>query len=252
LGVAAHKYKNPPIIEALCEFTFAPIPASEGNFFILPGLLKAELGADYAGTPREQRLQSVVVPDEKTNIAVQDSLFRIQMPTDDGTRLLSVGPNTLSVSMLKPYGEDGWEGEFLPRITKALKAYKKVAKPLNVLRIGVRYINQIQIPESDANVENYIVLKDTTPELLNAKLSSFVRRDEYVKEDSTKIIVTCAKTIPATPNHTGILLDIDTIWDFKPIREEKDIVKKVKELHRLEGTVFEALITDAARKLFDA
>jgi uncharacterized protein (TIGR04255 family) len=250
--VATHKYKNAPIIEALCEFTFVPMTAPEGHFFMLPGLLKAELGADYPGSPREQRLQSVMLPAGQTNITVQDSLFRIQMPTGDGTRLLSIGPNTLSVSMLKPYGEDGWEGEFLPRITKALKAYKKVAKPASVSRIGVRYINQIQIPVADANVENYIVLKDSAPGLLKANPISFVRRQEYVKEDTTKIIITYAKTIPATSNHTGVLLDIDTIWDSKPISEEKDIIKKVKDLHRLEGAVFEALITDSARELFNA
>jgi uncharacterized protein (TIGR04255 family) len=174
------------------------------------------------------------------------------MPTGDGTRLLSVGPNTLSVSMLKPYGEDGWEREFLPRITKALKAYKKVAKPLSVSRIGVRYINQIQIPDAEADVENYIALKDSAPELLKATLVSFVRRQEYVKDDTTKVIITYAKTIPTMPNHTGLLLDIDTIWDSKTINEEKDIIRKVKDLHRLEGAVFEALITDSARELFDA
>ena len=250
--MATHKYKNAPIIEALCEFTFVPMPAPEGHFFMLPGLLKAELGADYAGSPREQRLQSVTLPGEQTNITVQDSLFRIQMPTGDGTRLLSVGPNTLSVSMLKPYGEDGWEREFLPRITKALKAYKKVAKPLSVSRIGVRYINQIQIPDAEADVENYIALKDSAPELLKATLVSFVRRQEYVKDDTTKVIITYAKTIPTMPNHTGLLLDIDTIWDSKTINEEKDIIRKVKDLHRLEGAVFEALITDSARELFDA
>ena len=251
LAMAAHKYRNPPIIEALCEFTFTPLPTSEGNFFILPGLLKAELGVDYSGTAREQRLQSVV-PDKKSNIAVQDHLFRIQLPTGDGTRLLSIGPNTLGVSILKPSGEEGWEGEFLPRITKALKAYKKVAKPLNVLRIGLRYINQIQIPKSDANIEDYIAISSNKPQLLKAKLLSFVWRYEYIREDSTKIIVTCAKTITAIPDHTGVLLDIDTIWDSKPISDEKEIIKKVKDLHRLEGTVFEALITASAKELFDA
>ena len=244
---------NPPIIEALCEFTFTPIPHRPKAFSsYCQDSLRPSLELIMRAPLANNGCKASWFPMRKLPSRYKNSLFRIQMPTGDGARILSVGQNTLSVSMLKPYGEDGWEGEFLPRIIRALKAYKKVAKPLNVSRIGVRYINQIQIPEFDANIENYIALKDTTPELLNAKLSSFVRREEYAKEDNTKIIVTCAKTIPATPNHTGILLDIDTIWDFKPIREEKDIVRKVKELHRLEGTVFEALITDAARKLFDA
>lgn len=152
----AKKYKTPPILEALCELTFAPAPGATVHLLTLPGLLQSALGAEYAGEPREQRVQTVMVPTgtEQGNVSLQDQLFRIQLPTKDQTRLLAIGPNVISISMLRPYGEQGWD-EFLPRIERALEAYLKIANPIGATRIGVRYINQIDVPEPGAPTKKY-------------------------------------------------------------------------------------------------
>ena len=55
--------------------------------------------------------------------------------TEDQTRAVGVGPDVLSVHMLRPYQrpeppeESGWD-EFRPRIATALKAYWDVAEPV--------------------------------------------------------------------------------------------------------------------------
>lgn len=203
--MARKKYMNPPIIEALCELTFELPSDTPVNFITLPGLLQAKLGDAYSGQPREQRVQSVTVPvgSELDRIQVQDQMVRLQLLTKDGTRVLSVGPNTLGISMLAPYGDDGWEGEFQPRIKAALSAYMAIAAPLAVTRIGMRYINQIELPDPKANAESYFTLNQE--KIDNCRLTAFLKRLEYQSDDDIKILLTYATITPKKTQHFSIL-----------------------------------------------
>jgi len=74
---------------------------------------------------------------------------------------------------------------------------------------------------------------------------------EYVTGSGHKIIVTQGTIVSLTPSSTDFLLDIDAICDRAPIALGQ-VLKIVSDLHELEGAVFEALITDKSRSLFDA
>lgn len=49
MSTSRRKYKNPPIVEALCEFRF--VPSDEWNLTV-PGLIFQELKHVYDGKPR--------------------------------------------------------------------------------------------------------------------------------------------------------------------------------------------------------
>ena len=121
--MTSDQYKNPPIDEAVCEFTFNTSP--DADFFTLPGKLHTLLQKDYSGKPREQPHHTVVanqaVP--QPNISLQTELFRIQLPTADEKKLVSIGRKTLAVSILRPY--TGWDEDFRGRVEVALRAYTK-------------------------------------------------------------------------------------------------------------------------------
>jgi uncharacterized protein (TIGR04255 family) len=238
-------YRNPPIIEALCEFTFMP---NEELTSTIPGVLGQEIRRDYDGDPRDANVQIVTTNPEKKSTTIQTEL-RTQFPTKDGTRFLSIGKNTLSVNVLKPY--EGWT-LFRPRIEQALRAYYAVAGKKVVTRVGVRYINRVIVAQPGATSSAYFNFILTEETALGAKLMNFVNRSEYLAEDQTKIIINHATIVPSVPGATEIILDIDTIMDGLRAETFDDILTAAETLHATEGRAFEAMITNKARELFDA
>lgn len=243
----SRKYKNPPIEEALCEFTFTP--TIEWNL-TLPGKLHTEIQEEYSGVPRQQNIRTMIAGPQaaQPTIAFQNELLRIQLVSTDGTRLVSIGKNILSVSVLRPY--EGWL-LFKPRIERALNAYRKVAAPQDVIRIGLRYINRIVVPSPNSDPSLYFNYNLSRDDLLDAKIINFMRRFEYLKEGGEKLIITHATLQPSDPKQSEFILDLDTIWDRDPLNFDQ-VLDATEKLHTTEGCAFEAIITDEARRLFDA
>jgi uncharacterized protein (TIGR04255 family) len=243
----SRQYKNPPIEEALCEFTFTP--TIEWNL-TLPGKLHIEIQDEYAGPPRQQNIQTIVTGPQaaQPSIAFQNELLRIQLLSTDGTRLVSIGKNTLSVSVLRPY--EGWL-LFKPRIERALSAYRKVAAPQDVIRVGLRYINRIVVPTANSDPSSYFNYNLSRDDVLDAGISNFMKRFEYLKQGGEKLIITHATLQPSDSEKSEFILDIDTIWDREPLNFDQ-VLETTEKLHTIEGSAFEAIITDEARRLFDA
>ena len=250
------RYINPPIEEAFCEFRF--VPAHDWNLTI-PGKLQTELGDEYSGSPVEQRVLGLnlnVQADEPASLQLEEGLAKVQLVTKSGRRQIGVGRDVLSIHMLRPYQDtddpesSGWR-EFKPRISKALNAYRKVADPVGVNRIGVRYINKIAVPKDTITVEEY--LKCTPPDVtgMPENRTTFVSRAEYVYDDGV-ILILSQGLLGSQSGSTNLLLDLDVIWkDANPIQLDAAL-GKAQALRDRERTVFETVITDKAREIFDA
>jgi len=248
--MSTRQYKNPPIEEALCEFTFKPPVEGQQFDYTLPGRLRAEQAMEeYSGQSRTQNIQTIAATGNSSNFAIQNALVRIQLPTIDGTRIISVGLNTLAVTVLRPY--EGWE-KFRPRIERALETFTKVSGMLSVVRIGIRYINRVIIPVADVRPSAYFNNIPEQRHIPDSLLTNFMERGEYVRRDGLKVIVTQATLQAAKPDTTEYVLDIDTLWDNEQLDGHEAIMSAVDTLHKIEGATFEALITDESRTLFDA
>ena len=259
-------YQHAPIEEALCEFTFAPTAPTEQWDMTLPGriMYHPNLKDIYVGPSRQQTVQQVVSdmmggPNAPTNIAVSSTLLRVLIPTADQKAVLGIGPYTLSISSMRPY--EGWDNAFKARIHQALNAYRDVAKPTMVNRIILKYINRLVAP-MPGTIQAAKYLRDINPTIeakyenadpFTATLSSYHVRKEFTTTDHTKIYVTQATLQPADPVNTSeFLLDIEVVWDHSSISDFTRALAIVDQLHAIEGAIFEAVITDEARNLFNA
>lgn len=251
------QYRNPPIKEAVCEFRFGPKQDWDP---LLPGKLQQALGNAYTGQALEQRAVSIGLQtheDRPADLKYGEGVVNIQLATDNGKRRVGVGRNVLSVHMLHPYqlpdehGRTGWDA-FVPRIEKALSAYWGLVQPDGVKRIGIRYINEILIPEEDVEIGDYI--RDALPHghEIPVNLEGFICRVEYAYvADNARLAVSQA-TLNAPEGHTQILLDLDVIWEFDELISQGDALAKAKDLRIREREAFEAFITNKSRDLFDA
>jgi len=240
--MSARQYKNPPIEEAVCEFTFA---SSAQQFDLtVPGRLKVHpLMKEYSGEPQTQNIQ-VISPNQLPIFE-----FRVQLPTGDGRRLVSLRRNTLAISVLRPY--DGWPN-FKPRIESVLDAFFDAISQFTVTRIGVKYVNRIIVPMAGAHPARVLTAPPSEDKILDACLTNFTQFAEFVRTDKVKVLLTQATLQPVAQDKTEILLDVDTIWDHQPLSDRNEIFNMVEKLHEVEGATFERLITDEARRLFDA
>jgi uncharacterized protein (TIGR04255 family) len=204
--------------------------------------------AEYSGQPRSQNVRTIAANDPST-VAVQTSLLRVQLPTSDGRHLVSIGRNTLAITALRPY--DGWTN-FMPRVERALDAFHEIISYSAVMRVGVKYVNRIVVPKAGANAAEVLTEVPAQDKISETRLSNFTQFAEFVRTDGIKVLVTQATLQPNMPNTTEYLLDIDTIWDQQALGNRTEIVATVERLHDIEGAAFEALITENARRLFDA
>ena len=233
----------------MCEFTFAPLAPDQQFDLTLPGRLKMHPSmAEYSGQPRTQNVRTIAANDPST-VAVQTSLLRVQLPTSDGRHLVSIGRNTLAITALRPY--DGWT-KFKPRIVRALDAFHEIISYSAVMRIGVKYVNRIVVRKAGANAAEVLTEVPAQDKISETRLANFTQFAEFVRTDGIKVLVTQATLQSSAPNTTEYLLDIDTILDHQALGNRTEIVATVERLHDIEGAAFEALITENARRLFDA
>lgn len=251
INMTAHQYWNPPIVEAVCELGFSS--ATPWNISY-PWLFHEKIKHIYTGLPQEQKIvgleqTSQVDPTiERSPFTVVEQ-SKIQFPLEDGTGLIAVGPNIMSSHVYKPY--KGWN-VFRARFEEALGEYIKVANPDGVRRIGLRYINQLIIPGSKIDVASYFTIPPV--ELTDdCAIDNFLCRNEYIyKDEPIRAILNFARG-DAPEGTSAYLLDIDMVWQWPAEALPLDsVMNKIDELRRRERVIFEHLITDKARELFDA
>ncbi len=251
------RYRNPPIEEALCEFHFGP---SQDWDLTMPGKLQAALDDQYSGKPREQRTLQMglhVQQGKPAGLKYDEGIAKVQLVSREGARMVGIGPDALSIHMLRPYQDasslarGGWQ-EFEPRIATALDAYRKVAAPNGVARIHVRYINKISIPLESARIEEYLKCVHLEIDGLPERQANFLGRTEYVYEDEARLVLAYG-LLEFASGKVICLLDLDVIWqqDDEPLACDASL-EMAGELHERAGVAFETVITDKARELFDA
>ena len=249
------RYKNPPIEEALCEFRFKP--GQEWDLTI-PGRLHVKLKEEYSGKPQEQKVVGMSVDKkqgQRAKLSYSEELEKVQLVTQNGKRIVAVGQDVLSIHMLRPYQDpqrpdhSGWN-EFQDRIKKALAVYWDEMQPKGVLRVGIRYLNKIVVPEKAVAVENYLNSALPIVKGLPGHLNSFLSRVDYVYDDGVHLILS-QSSLNTSLNQVEFLLDLDVIWEnTEPIGKDEALAKAA-DLRDREREAFEAVITDKARELFD-
>ena len=139
---------------------------------------------------------------------------RVQLLGDEGTRIVGVSADHLSVHMLRPY--TNWE-DFRPRILSAVDAYKKIARPEGINRFGLRYVNRITIDTETPDLGLYFSEPPIFPVFKHpARMTGFLERKEATFSDKPiRAVVTFADTGVKPAKHRelssgcGRTLDVD-------------------------------------------
>ena len=240
------KYKNPPLVEVVCEFRF---DLENPNDTIIPGLLYSKIADDFP--TRKQKNLGAFVPLKGGNIEQELMLNPLaQFYNNAETKLVQVGLDILSINCIKKY--PNWQN-FKPLILDILSKYIDIANPKSIKRIRLRTINKILIDKTDLDLSNYFnKFYPSSPIEEEEPLSGFVLHIEKCYNEGRDIIVMKNGTIVAEkPDHIGFMLDFDYIMN-KPNAINFNQVDKWLEVAYLKlNTAFESCITDKLREQFN-
>ena len=239
-------YKNAPILEALCEFRFASDPKWD---YTIPGLMYDRVKSQFPER-RQENLVAVEFESEEKGLKqrVKAPGIKMQFRRMDGSALLQVAPHLLAVNQLKPYPT--WP-QFKSITLEAYATYLEIAHPAGIERIGLRYINQIYLPEKRMEIDRVLKVLPSFPKGYPGKHGNLLMRAEFPFEaEQELLILVLASGSQSGADDLNFILDIDYAIPKTSETGQSNIGESLERAHsRIEG-VFEASITDEARGLF--
>ena len=238
-------YRNPPLIEAVCDFR---LMADSPWDLTIHGLIYEKIKKSFPH--KEQRLiQEFEMNQGPKGIEQQLRVSeRSIFLTEDKTIFVQVGPHLLAVNCLKPYPR--W-ARFKPKIEEAFNALISSTEVKGLARIGHRVINRIEIPAIPILLDDYLEFRPFLGNNLSQTMDSFILGCVLPfneNRDFCKIQLT--NGIPDTSGHGAFLLDIDYFMEKSDGIPFSNALKWIEEAHRQVNNIFEGCITDRLREIF--
>ncbi len=239
-------YARPPIIEASIEVKFADkldrrdIERTADT-----------LGKQYA----RQDEAEVSLRIEKGQVSHTLTPAGIRLTNTALLHTVLVRESALAFARLPPY--PGWDQFF----AEAWEVFHETRRRLGyrkVVRVGLRYVNRIDIPfgpdNSPQNPREFV-----RTGFIDVSLLGMVTPTAYLTQGDffplggwAKAVVRTATAVPALIRHSALLLDIDVFADADVPQIETDLEKLMGRLRDLKNEVFLACITPKAEALFEA
>lgn len=239
------KYRNPPLIEAVCEFRLMPDSPWD---LTIHGLIYEKIKKTFPHK-EQRRIQEVDINQGPKGIEQQVHISeRSFFFTNDKRMFVQIGPHLLAINCLKPYPT--WL-EFRPKIEEAFNALINSIDVKGLERIGHRAINRIEIPLSPVNLDDYFEFRPFLGTRLPQNMRSFIIGcvlPFFNERDFCKVQLTTG--VAEMSSHSTFLLDIDYFLAKSEDTSVADALVWVEEAHREVNNIFEGCITDALRKIF--
>lgn len=242
------KYKNynkPPIIEAAIELRY--------KFDVEEKHLKkivSKIGQHYEFIEDDTELQIEFDSNKKTESRITFNGKRFSSKDRTDNSIFRRG--SFICARLAPYC--GWE-EFFSRAQRDWSEWRKIIGRVDITRIGVRFINRVDMPhhgDKTIRIEDYLHISPNLPDQDLPPISRYtIQVILPLGVDDCRLMINSQKVPSPLVDHISLVLDIDISRDRDlPLRDDKiwEIIDKIRD-HK--NRVFESMITDAARRLFN-
>jgi uncharacterized protein (TIGR04255 family) len=236
-------YSNAPIVETVLEIV---VEAKQTN--ILSHLRKlgskepayaevreafaflAELGLDVSGA---------------TTSSGRRELVGYQFVDVSNARLFTARKDRFSYSKLQPYSE--WE-TVRAEAARLWDRYKAAVKVHRITRIGVRYVNRLDLPGPSLELKDWLLTGPEVAPGMHQRLAGFAMELLLPQPDLQGTVATIRQAVlkPTQANAVSVALDVDVHRSGKGI-DIKDIWSEIEILHERENLIFECSITDRLR-----
>jgi uncharacterized protein (TIGR04255 family) len=240
---------NAPIAEAVIDFR-VKLPSEFKLDAFQP--LRTQLAKDYPGFEEQQVIQQMIKqePGSAAEVSTRFSgVHGYRFLSNDSKSVAQLRRDGFTFSRLNPYTR--WDDVFA-EAWRLWGQYVEVAKPLEVSRIAVRYINRMLFPPPFSNPEEYLKAPPMTAEGWPTEMSAFLSR-VVMHEPKSDISVNVIQALePQIPAQSGVALifDIDAYEDLSLPSEDVTIGERFGKLREMKNRVFFNGLTTKAIDLF--
>jgi uncharacterized protein (TIGR04255 family) len=234
-------YKAPPILEAVVEFRFSESVNEED---ISKKLNKFK--RNYS-----EHTNNIEVSTEMSvnGVSSQHKKIGYRCKTPDQLQIMIVNVNLVSISQLAPY--PGWS-EFCARVMRDLDTNFEVLGRRKISRIGMRYINRIDVPDRLAKVSDYLNIYPVMPDIGRVGEGQFaIQTTQQLEGGRFGVTIQSASVPSPVPQSTSFLLDIDISTTLDIPSKSDHICNLLNEMRISKNSMFEALIKESSRGLFN-
>lgn len=240
-------YPHAPITEAVIEIKFkSPLDSTDVD------KVSDKFISYY---PQHQIIQAlnvnVKLPDSQPAppTAEVDQRLGHRRSSVDMTELLLLWRSSFVISQLAPY--PGWDA-FYKRFERDWAIWKRVMGFQEISRIGVRYVNRIDIPVSGPVLEQeeFLNVYPKLPDILGPMNAYAVQAVLSIKDIGCKLTLNSAVVPSPILDHASFLFDQDIAREIDPPQSDDAISGLLNEIRIRKNKVFETCITDRARALF--
>jgi len=239
------QYSNPPIVEAVCEFRFSNDTQWD---MVVPGLLYEKIKSEFP-IREPKMIQDINIKLDNNKIEpMLNPHERIIFKNNDKNILIQVDNNLLAINHLKPYPT--W-AKFQPLIISTFKKLGEVVVFKQIQRIGLRYINRIEIPEPQVELEKYFKFKPDLGDQLPHDIGNFLLHCVLpFKPIHSECNIRITNAVPPIDGKSAFILDIDFYLEEPMNATTGEISSWIESAHTQVENIFEGCITDNLRKLF--
>lgn len=239
-------YPRAPITEAVIQILVAPDVEPRAL-----DRISHKLKADY---PHSQPLQEFRVDILGTGgqVSVAQNPQGFRLASNDQTDVVILNPNGVIVARLPPYLQ--WQ-HLRDRANNAWQEWKAATPSYPITRIGVRYINRIDIPAvagMTVNVEDYLSFVPNVDAITDKAMLGYLMQVVIPTFDPlwTATITTTALGDTQIPSHASFILDIDIARTAEIPLNDKLLWPIIDQAQLIKNDLFERCVKDPARKLF--
>jgi uncharacterized protein (TIGR04255 family) len=226
------KLKNEPLIDAIFGVQFSSsVPASS----ILPGILFSQI------MKPNKKIERLPIADIPFQIRNADPVLRFQhlLRLHFGDFLVLIGDSSLSVASVMPY--IGWTA-FKLKIIEVFQLIDDMKIIETIDRYSLKYVNIVAGDSIAEQIDKINVdIKVGKHEL---KSETFNVRVEIPRDNLLQIVQIAASAIVTLPNNetrSGVLIDIDTICNYKTDNINtllKELPDRLQLIHDVSKTMF--------------
>jgi len=241
-------YKNPPLTEAVFEvkygksvnFSTETIAAfSESIHPLFPIKKKAVRIETSINVGLEKKENDIV------NKTIKFDTFY----SPDEKYLVHLEENRISIHRLKPY--ISWV-DFASKINAVLSAHIQHINFEKLIRIGVRYINEIVFPKDSQMKDAFGVFLTIPPQIEGEIKSLFCNLVLRVGENNDQLKVRIGDKKSTDKQNAGLaIMDLDYSNEKISFENQKDIMSWLDNAHASIEKSFESLLAEKLKSTFD-
>lgn len=186
------------------------------------------------------------------NVRVKQIDTGVKLSSMDRADICIYRKNDFVCSRLAPYL--GWDF-FISRAEAGWASLRRVSKASSVKRIGIRYINRVDVPKSSVErtrVEDYLNVWPHLPNFGDSNsVTGYVMQITRSAPHGCVLILNTTPIASPLPDHDSFLLDLDLYRDAQLPETDDARWELLSIMRRIKNDFFEQLITDKARALFE-